>query len=54
LFVKKNKNAGNLARIRRKVANTGTRRKNLEKRDNFEELGDDGKIILKLNSHILF
>jgi hypothetical protein len=36
-----------LARIRRKEANTGTRRKNLEKRDNFEELGVDGEIILK-------
>jgi len=47
LFDKENKKAGNLARIGRKEANTRTRRKNLEKRDKFEELGVDGKIILK-------
>jgi hypothetical protein len=46
-FVKENKKTGNLARIRRKEANTVTRRKNLEKRDNVQELGVDGKIILK-------
>ena len=47
MFVKENKKAGNMARIGRKEGNTGSRRKNLEKRDNFEEIGVDGKIILK-------
>lgn len=47
MFVKENKKVGKLARIGRKESNTGTRRKNLEKRDNFDELGVDEEIILK-------
>lgn len=54
MFDNENKRAGNVARIDRKEVNTGPRRKNLEKRDNFEELGVDGKIILKKISHPLF
>jgi hypothetical protein len=53
-FIKVNKKSGILARIGRKEANTGTGRKSLEKRNNFQELGFDGTVILKQNSHILY
>lgn len=41
-----------MTRIGRKEANAGTGRKTLEKKDNVEELGVDGKIKLKYNSRI--
>ena len=47
MFLQENKKAGDLAQIGRKGADTGTGRKTLEKKDNFQELGVDRKIILK-------
>ena len=47
MFVKGTKKPGILSQIGRNEVNTGTGRKKLEKRDNFQELGVDGMIILK-------